>query len=426
MVKDEIDEDLLTGLKQAKTKRQFFAVVLKGGADGALIVSKQKIPPGEISEAKKKSGGSTVIQGACFVEEGTHIFETEKEPPATLAKTLKTIAKRDAGLIISTFCRTAIETLPAAGTSDAAARPVAPTPKAPPFPPQARQAKTPTPKPDLAAQWQQRSAALAGPLKQVLKEKLGDTPRIIEQFKQAQAFAAGQKFSSALNVLAEVERMVQAAQSPDAPPEMTDDEAAAIWKDRLDGLKAALKLVPAQAPEMSEIRAGVQKAIGLAGAKSFDMAHATLNEVDELVLAAQRQARQADVKATIKDGTVPFRKALLCWERAITDVTAEVKRLQSTMRSKYPDDADLAGDLSVILDEFEIGLDDVLKDGISATSDGARQDSNAAAMRLIAEFQKNTSTNELIQIADDCTFTKVAIQKTLTAALGELQTQLRA
>ena len=57
----EIDEELVTGLKAAKSKRMSFAVVLKGGSDGALIVSKQKIPPTAIAEAKKESGGSAVI-----------------------------------------------------------------------------------------------------------------------------------------------------------------------------------------------------------------------------------------------------------------------------------------------------------------------------------------------------------------------------
>ena len=102
---EELDAELAAGLKQAKGKRMYFAVVLKGGADGALIVGKQKIPPTAIAEAKKKCGGSAVIKGACFGEEGKHIFEVAKEPPATLANALKLIAKRDSGLSIHPECR---------------------------------------------------------------------------------------------------------------------------------------------------------------------------------------------------------------------------------------------------------------------------------------------------------------------------------
>ncbi len=101
----EIDEDLVTGLKAARSKRMYFAVVLKGGTDGALLVSKQKIPPTEIAAAKKKSGGSAVLKGACFVEDGRYVFEVGKVPPATLSAAIKKIAKRDAGLTLQVDCR---------------------------------------------------------------------------------------------------------------------------------------------------------------------------------------------------------------------------------------------------------------------------------------------------------------------------------
>ncbi len=102
---EEIDQDLVTGLKQAKSKRMYFAIVLKGGADGAMLVNKAKIPPKDIAEAKKKCGGSTVIKGAVFFEDGRYVFETGKEPPGTLPNAIKVIAKRDAGLAINPVCR---------------------------------------------------------------------------------------------------------------------------------------------------------------------------------------------------------------------------------------------------------------------------------------------------------------------------------
>ncbi len=110
----ELDADLASALKAAKTKRHFFAVVLKGSSDGALIVSKQKIGPAKITEAKKESGGSTVLRGVVHGEDGKLVFETDKEPPATLAKTLKTIAQRDAGLMIQAVCKLGVDpdTLP--------------------------------------------------------------------------------------------------------------------------------------------------------------------------------------------------------------------------------------------------------------------------------------------------------------------------
>lgn len=102
---EELDLELVTGLKQAKSKRMYFAAVMKGGADGALLLSKTKVPPKDIAEAKKKCGGSAVIKGACFFEDGKYVFETAKEPPATLANALKIIARRDSGMTISAICR---------------------------------------------------------------------------------------------------------------------------------------------------------------------------------------------------------------------------------------------------------------------------------------------------------------------------------
>jgi hypothetical protein len=96
----ELDKDLVDGLKAAKSKRAYFALVLKGSNDGALIVSKTKVPPAAIAEAKKKSGGSAALKGFCQYEDGTYVFETAKQAPATASQAVKIIAKRDAGLAV--------------------------------------------------------------------------------------------------------------------------------------------------------------------------------------------------------------------------------------------------------------------------------------------------------------------------------------
>ena len=50
------DLDLATALKMAKGKKMYFAFLLKG-SEGTLIVSKKKVPPKQIAEAKKELGG---------------------------------------------------------------------------------------------------------------------------------------------------------------------------------------------------------------------------------------------------------------------------------------------------------------------------------------------------------------------------------
>ena len=120
---ETIDEELVVGLKMAKTRRCNFALVAKGSNDGALLISKQKIPPVLITAAKKKCGGSGVIKGAVVYEDGKYVFETPKPPAATLPATLKLLARRDAGLTIVAVCRqsTDPEVLAEAGEGEAGA-----------------------------------------------------------------------------------------------------------------------------------------------------------------------------------------------------------------------------------------------------------------------------------------------------------------
>jgi hypothetical protein len=96
----EKDAELTLALKQAKSKKMFFAFVPKG-ADGKLIVSKTKIPPKLIAETKKEIGGGTAITGKCFGDSGAMVFQVAKAAPATLAAALKKVIHRDAGLTMT-------------------------------------------------------------------------------------------------------------------------------------------------------------------------------------------------------------------------------------------------------------------------------------------------------------------------------------
>jgi hypothetical protein len=93
------DADLLVALKQAKLKKMFFAFIPKG-TDGKLIVSKKKIPPKLIAEAKKEISGGPPVTGKCFGEAGTMVFEVAKPAAPTVTAAVKRVAKRETGLTI--------------------------------------------------------------------------------------------------------------------------------------------------------------------------------------------------------------------------------------------------------------------------------------------------------------------------------------
>src|SRR5262245_27601328 len=92
------DLELTAALKQAKSKQMFFAFILKG-TDGQLLISKTKIPPKAIAEAKKEIGG-VPIAGKCSGPIDDMLFQVVKQPPATLGAALKKVVKRETGLTI--------------------------------------------------------------------------------------------------------------------------------------------------------------------------------------------------------------------------------------------------------------------------------------------------------------------------------------
>jgi hypothetical protein len=140
------DANLASALKQAKSKKMFFAFVGKG-TDGKLIVSRTKIAPKEIAAAKKETGGSMAVTGRCFGDGSSSlVFLVAKPPPATLAAAIKKAAQRDAGVTISPDIELADDaddddtsaaatTTPAAAATPPGAAPAAPGNAAPPAAP---------------------------------------------------------------------------------------------------------------------------------------------------------------------------------------------------------------------------------------------------------------------------------------------------
>jgi hypothetical protein len=139
------DADLLAALKQAKMKKMFFAFVPKG-TDGKLLISKKKIPPKVIQEAKKEIGGGMPVTGKCFGEEGTMVFLVAKPAPPALTAAVKKVARRDSGLTIDPEFRVAHDadaeepettspTEAGAAAAESAVPAPAPAPTAPPPPP---------------------------------------------------------------------------------------------------------------------------------------------------------------------------------------------------------------------------------------------------------------------------------------------------
>lgn len=179
----ELNAELAAGLKSAKTKRAYFALVLKGGKDGVLIVSKTKVPPAAIGEAKKESGGSAVLKGLCKFEDGTYIFETAKAVGPNVAQAVKIIAKRDAGITLKAQFRVSGD---AELESEEAEESESTPPVAPPTPPR----KQPEPSGEsngnaLAADWKSKLAKWTPAIKEAMDAKGLNAAAITKLLTQA-------------------------------------------------------------------------------------------------------------------------------------------------------------------------------------------------------------------------------------------------
>lgn len=118
----DIDAALATALKQAKAKEMHFCFVSKG-TGGKLLVSKKKITPKEIAEAKKELGGGKPIKGTCTGSLGEMVFTTAKEVGGAVVNALKKVAKTDAGLMIKPTFQVGGQADEDEGEEDAAATP---------------------------------------------------------------------------------------------------------------------------------------------------------------------------------------------------------------------------------------------------------------------------------------------------------------
>ena len=268
----ELDTDLITGLKAAKSKRAYFAIVLKGSNDGALIVSKTKVPPAAITEAKKRSGGSAVLKGFCQYEEGTYVFETAKQAPATASQAVKLIAKRDAGLAVKAEFRVSAdpELLADEGDASAATPPPAPPVATPPGTPQADGASVVK---RLNAMTADIKAGLAGPNKDRVKTLFAE----VNGQLQSKDFAQASKTLDELGPLLAKQSAGDAANTDAASP----PDGAAVTK-RLNALTPDIKTALA-GPNKDRVKTLFVAVGNQLKSKDFAQAGKTLDELEPLI-----------------------------------------------------------------------------------------------------------------------------------------------
>lgn len=297
--------------------------------------------------------------------------------------------------------------------------PTAPPPPPPPPLPEA------DPNAAKESEWKWRSEALTPKLKQVLRDKIGDFGQIAAVFKQAQAAKSGD-VAGAVELLKQCAGMVDFALK-EAEGDWEDPTTAEFrnsWESMSGEFKSQRNQIREWLPGKIDAFDGlVKKATSLADAGEFEKAIAAALNTAAIVEEAARAKTQLDVGESVEEGVVVFRSALLRWNLAMADLMTEVRRLQAAMRKKAPAAGKLADEVDVVLDQFNVGLDDVLKDGMNQPNEELRKPFHDAALELIEDF-KSKSDGELLKHLDECMFEKVNIRGVLTKALGDLESQL--
>jgi hypothetical protein len=208
----DIDAELVTALKMAKSKKMFFAFIPKG-SDGQLIVSKKKIPQKEIAEIKKDIGGGQPILGKCFGPIGAMVFQVLKQPSPTLEAALKKVAKRDSGLLVIPDVQLAsdAEEDEPEETGGPAAPAVAPAPPAAPV-------QSPPPSASGPGNAAPAAAPDLGPWQAARQNAIND-------LKALAAKVAGTRHTSAAGVVKEIQAIISKLPANPAPNDIDKLEA---------------------------------------------------------------------------------------------------------------------------------------------------------------------------------------------------------
>jgi hypothetical protein len=281
----KVDPDLLTNLKSAQKAKEnrphFFALLVKGGGEGKLLVSRRKIPEKQVAEAKKAVGpGPALVKGVCFGEDGQLIFETSKPPAPSWLVTVKKQAKEAGLAALKAMFRlgrddTQVpESAEESGEDGAPAAP--PQPKAPPAAPPPPPGAAPAP----AAEWQRRVAGVTDRVKAAAAARHPAARDMILGVSEAQALFRRGDTGAAGARLGQVEALLSSAPAA-ADPAAEYKARFAEWQGVI---KQALLAKPPNAADIAKLLAQAT-ALGKPGGDPAQ-ALAKLKECHALATAA--------------------------------------------------------------------------------------------------------------------------------------------
>lgn len=377
----DADEELASGLKEAKKKRRNFAIISSGSSVLKVIVSKKAISAGVLSAAKKEVGGKTVTQGVVGPGEGgSELMFMVDTAPSLNPNKLKVFIDESVGMKVQpTFKVVAQGADLAVDESDddeapgpsaaAAAAPASAATPGPASPAAAGQADA------ASAAWKQAVAAMTPAIQAAIKAKGPNVAAVAKLLSEALALSKQGDQAKALETLKQCHALAT------QPAEGVDPSQ--VFNKRLAALMPAIKAAIAT-PLGGDLKTKVAQAGALAQKKDFAPANLALDGIEQLL----KQEGATEDAAQAPSADQPSDAGEL--RDRIKDVQIQAASLPDPVKAQLQERAKQAlaqlagGSLETLAVEVDGLENDLAEAARSARADEARKQSgDAVSYRLL-------------------------------------------
>lgn len=401
-----LDEELIAGLKQAKTQPRHFGIVAKGNATVHAIIRKKPVKEGELLKAKSEFKGNATYQGVVQFDGEAYMFSFTEDPGLGLVK-LRAYLTDHTGLTLKVACQV-VDALPQVPDGDDEASgshspPVSPPASAAP-PPSSDELRA-----KLIELLKKLTASASGAIGLAPNRK----DEILSGLAGAKAAIGGGKLDAASNLLSAVDKIIQSilsgAKAGAEPPSPKEDEEEVALEE--DALLDSLFPDPDDEDEPED---GGERVGGNENGES------------PLVTTEPPIPPPRPVPPAANSPGVGGR---LRWEQVKEEVDADLSQLQAFLRQQADPVLQRIGEIGFhgVTGRLQVGLRVALIEfDRSATTDD-REKFRRQALKIIGDYKTFLKDNRLLKKCDDNPFgIKLNAETRLTAALNSLEQSLQA
>lgn len=421
------NEDLILGLKQAKTQPRHVGLVAKGADTVHLIVQKKPIKDGDLTKAKSEFKGNAVYRGVVQFDGDGYVFSFLEEPAIGLVKLRKFLIE-STGLnfkatiqvlpvlptvpddeLLASMVQSSTPTPEPVATPEPPGEPVSSKPVEPPAGPESSE-----PEDDRLQKFAATLKSLTPRVQQALAaapERKAELFQAVSAAKSAIDEKRADDCPAALKTLAGLLQEIMAAEGDVAVP---DGETVDVDERLMENLFGDLFADLTADEPGTESPADVQGEVP-ASPSPLEMTVEQLSALPNPPLPPSSKA--------------PSIGGRMQWEAAKQTVSENLAKLQSHLRSSEDPGLKRIGEIGfhAITGKLQVGLRVALMEYDQAAKSEDREKFRVKALAIIADYQKFVANDRLVALCDENKFgVKVDARTTLGAALTALAKSLEA